>query len=305
MKRKVIKQGNGTLTMTLPKKWADSVGLTENSELDIIEQGHSIQVTSSSAQKGTQIEISLDSNNRTYIRQVLNNIYLTGYDEVNVIDVEPGSLKTIREVIEDLLGYQIIQYSRNSCLIRNLSKEDDTEFSALLRRIFLLVKLQLDLMIEDFSGQKLDNHQQLFEIGKSIHRFVYYCRRLLIKTRMFSNYKSTRMYLLITRLLTISHSVEYLYDSLSGSPVISKQELEYCKDTAEYFQLFYSLFYQLKHKSIYKLSEGKEDLLDQRLLKLLSSKSSNHIVIHYCAQIIRDIARNGGILFTLKDEHLS
>ena len=39
MKRKVIKQGNGTLTITLPKGWTEEIGLEGGDEVEIEADG--------------------------------------------------------------------------------------------------------------------------------------------------------------------------------------------------------------------------------------------------------------------------
>jgi len=44
MKRRVIKQGNNTLTITLPRKWASSANIKAGDELDIIEEGDNLKI---------------------------------------------------------------------------------------------------------------------------------------------------------------------------------------------------------------------------------------------------------------------
>ena len=44
MKRKIIKQGHNTLTITLPNKWAKELNLLAGDEVDVLESNGSIIV---------------------------------------------------------------------------------------------------------------------------------------------------------------------------------------------------------------------------------------------------------------------
>ena len=46
MKRKIIKQGHNTLTVTLPSKWVKDLNLSAGDEIELIEKDKSILITS-------------------------------------------------------------------------------------------------------------------------------------------------------------------------------------------------------------------------------------------------------------------
>ena len=74
----------------------------------------------------------------------------------------------------------------------------------------------------------------------------------------------------------------------------------YAKKVFDYYQLFYSLFYEMKLKEVPKLSSTADELLHKEHLEFLSKNSEYNIVAHYLAQIVLDIYKNNGILFTMK-----
>ena len=45
MKRKIIKQGHNTLTVTLPADWANRMKLGAGDEIDLSEKGNSLSLT--------------------------------------------------------------------------------------------------------------------------------------------------------------------------------------------------------------------------------------------------------------------
>ena len=302
MKRKVIKQGNGTLTMTLPKNWTKQMGLTGASEIDVEESGSELIVSGSKAKKGQTVEIILESNNSIYIRQIIRNVYLGGHDELYVQFFDTKSIKYINQAVDELIGYHVIEQSDTGCLIKNLSSVMNEEFSVLLRKVFLLNKNLLEMLCEDLKYNKVRNLEQVRGITKNIHQFGDYCRRTLFKRKMFDDFKAARMYALITRLISITNTIEYIYEQLSSKSKlnITKSDINFMKRTHDFYVLFYDTYYSKKIKDIPKLSIIKGELNNKLLPELLKKKNQENIVLLGASQIIKDIARNGGILFTLK-----
>jgi phosphate uptake regulator len=307
MKRKVIKQGNGTLTITLPKNWTKEIGLKGGDEIEVEAVGKNLFIKSEGIKTDKRIDITLESNHHFYVQQVLRNLYLSGYDKIRIRFFDSKSIVEINKAVDDLLGYQIIEQSGESCLIDNLSPVVETQFLTLLRKIFLLNKSLFETLLADLKNKDLEHIDAIKGTVKNIYRFGNYCRRTIIKKPMFDELESTKMYLLIVRLITVSHSIAYIYDQLSGKKRmdVSKEFLDFAKKAYEYYGLFYQIYYERKLKDIYKLSVLKDELLNKELPRLLEKKDENKIIIHYAAQIVRDIYRNGGILFTLKEEKVS
>jgi len=60
MKRKIIKQGHNTLTMTLPSEWVKKLNLKAGDEIDLNEKGGSLMVNGkqNNENKSTTIDIT-------------------------------------------------------------------------------------------------------------------------------------------------------------------------------------------------------------------------------------------------------
>ena len=88
MRRKVIKQGHNTLTITLPSKWVNNQGITPGDELDVSEQEKSLLI---SANSGGTIPVSttIDISNLTppIIWRYISSAYRAGYDEIAVTGI--------------------------------------------------------------------------------------------------------------------------------------------------------------------------------------------------------------------------
>ncbi|MBU0535431.1 MAG: hypothetical protein KKE20_00565 [Nanoarchaeota archaeon] len=303
MKRKVIKQGNGTLTITLPKGWTKKVGLTGNSEVDVEDMDNGLAIRTRGASSKKKMHLELESNNQIYLNQILSNIYLSGYDEVDITLLDSKSIAHINKALDNLLGYQIIEQTKNICHIKDISPVTEEQFPTLLRRTFLLVKSMFSALLDDLNNSRLDNMESVREISKTVHKFVYYCRRTITKKHLFEDYESTRMYMLLNRLLTTCHSINYVYDSLSERKKIKigKECADYAKKAYDYYNLFYDLYYSRKLKDLPRLSIIKHEMLHEKMPEMIKKNSEDNIIIHYIADIVRETAKNGGILFTLKE----
>ena len=71
MKRKVIKQGPATLMISLPSKWAKNIGLKQGDEVELIEKGNGLLISSGSVSEGKECLIEL-KNIKQWIKIILN-----------------------------------------------------------------------------------------------------------------------------------------------------------------------------------------------------------------------------------------
>ena len=51
MKRRIIKQGHNTLTITLPSKWAKKFNINPGDEVELIEQGKDLKIATEKTQQ--------------------------------------------------------------------------------------------------------------------------------------------------------------------------------------------------------------------------------------------------------------
>ena len=62
MKRKLIKQGSGGLTLCVPKKWVDVNKLEAGDEVEVVEEKGNLLMSSSKIEKTIKRELIIDQN---------------------------------------------------------------------------------------------------------------------------------------------------------------------------------------------------------------------------------------------------
>jgi len=207
MKRKIIRQGHNTLTVTLPSKWAQKYGVRPGNEIDINEQDKSLIISTENENSNllkTMIDIS-GLKTPVIIWRYILSAYRAGYDEIMITGIEHGEkslytpftfntlaflkpddfatmspIETIGACVNRLIGMEITEQKGNCCIIKDLSETTYKEFESALKRISLLLKTEAENIANGFTGNKQDL-KAIHIIDTNLDRFEDYCLRVLNK----------------------------------------------------------------------------------------------------------------------------
>ena len=93
MRRRVIKQGHNTLTMTLPSTWTKKLNISAGDELELEEKENGLLLTTEKKlNSGKRAEFDITEMDIPTIWKYFMSVYREGYDEVRVYF---DSLKTL------------------------------------------------------------------------------------------------------------------------------------------------------------------------------------------------------------------
>ena len=115
MKRKVIRQGHGTLTITLPAKWVEQNGVKAGDELKMEERERTLFLNSNGRDND---KITIDITDCSLIlERLLYSIYKKGYDEVEIFSSNPRHFLKVQEAAHSILvGFEIVSQTKSSCI---------------------------------------------------------------------------------------------------------------------------------------------------------------------------------------------
>src|SRR3972149_5038111 len=99
MKRKIIKQGNNTLTITLPRKWTDKFNVKAGDELELLELNNTLQLMTKGSTANKSIDVDVSELNRKLTKYVLVLLYKAGYDTINITYESREQLEVIQDAI--------------------------------------------------------------------------------------------------------------------------------------------------------------------------------------------------------------
>ena len=255
MKRKIIKQGHKTLTITLPRKWCERCGIEAGDEVDLMEAGSSLLLNCEKETDPNKAEINVTGLDRISIAFYIRSMYRRGFDEITVKfdkpitryyrgDKEVSVISAISHEVNRLIGVEIIDQKSNKVVIRDISADSFKDFDNLLRKVFLLIKESFDVLYTGLEQKRASLGEEVQANHDTATKFISYCLRLLNK-RGHEDYKNTASYYSIILLLDmITDQVKYAARMMEGySRKPHKDTIDMVGNLRKTFELFYQMYY--------------------------------------------------------------
>lgn len=276
MKRKIIKQGRNTLTLTLPKFWTEKLGLKSGDEIDMEVRDNLLVVKGKQLGELTKKTIHSKDMNYRVLEGSLISCYKVGYDEIEIIFDDPKTIKIVQNIVkEKFMGFEIIEQSNKRCLIKNLLMEQESEFDTLVRKIFLAVNTLSETAYQMIKENKYTELPELEVLDQTSNKCIYMCHRMLFRNG-FREYKKTiPIYIILFHYDRISHEYlgicKYMADPKNKSLVLGKETLALFKRCNDMYMNYYHTFYKF---DLEKLKEISDEMyaIENEVFKLLQKR---------------------------------
>lgn len=260
MNRKVIKQGNNTLTITLPRSWAEKWGVKAGDELAVEDKNKRLVINSGQTKVQSKIEIDITGMDGSSICLILRGLYRRGYDTIilrsndkEIKHLRTGNLYPIEEVITTevnrLMGFELFNIDRNSFEIRSISTEPFEDFENTLRRIFLFTLQYQEDFLHAIKKKDTKLLQGLVEKPLALHKFPSYATRLLNKKGHPEQDYAPFLYDLIESLELINDCVkDSVRFSLSNKVKFGDKSIKIIEEIGEAVKFYYESYYKFSFK---------------------------------------------------------
>ena len=222
MRRTVNLVGTGTLTVSLPSKWAKDNNLKKGDELEVIENGKELLVKTEIHKDKKIISIDLTHlKNSTLVNVAIVSFLRRGYKRIEVKYspfVEPSGFYSkkkistfliIQQLVSYYIGVEIVEEKQGFCVIEELVDVDNLSFQNSFNRGFLLL-LELSKPSQDLVG---DDETKITETGTPvigrfymIDKFFKYSLKVLDNSNL-SKEEIQRISLLINHLDIIGYDI--------------------------------------------------------------------------------------------------
>ncbi len=276
MKRKIVKQGKATMTISLPAPWIKTHNLKEGDELNIEEQGNNINLSTEKSKGTKSIELS-DTDMGSFRKGDLSHLYIVGYDEIILHYKNSETVKNIQERIPDCIGYEIIDQTEKIITIRTISSELEQEFDNILNKVFLQLKQMSQDICAALKNKEFDRLKKIRELEKLNNKFTSFLLRLLTKRGYKKQDRTPQAYDLIQNLERLADEYKYLCDGIKKG--IKDEQLEMLEQVSEYFDIIYHLY--LKFDPVKKIALEKLKLeLDIKSKKMLKNSEIAHYILN-------------------------
>ncbi|MBU2443113.1 MAG: hypothetical protein KKF95_03515, partial [Nanoarchaeota archaeon] len=285
VKRRVIKQGTATLTISLPSVWTKKFDIKPGDEIEVDERGKELCISSDSyfSPKKTQLDISGFS--IPMIRHCINGMYIRGDDELRIIFDKPELIDIIQNCIDFNIGFAMIKQEKNSCTVKDISGSTDSEFDNMLKRIFyMIISFGEDGLEIIKKGEPI---KDFWKRDLAIDKYIYYTLRMLNK-KGHPQFEKTKFYYDILLLLEhLADEYNRLYKNTENTK-LSKEAIKTFEDVNHMFRDFFDNFYKFEQKKSNELILKRNEIRN----KLLKAKSNDDIIVIYYLRKIAEMIIN-------------
>lgn len=316
LKRKVIKQGHNTLTVTLPSKWAEKLNIKPGDEVDLIEQGKDLKISSEKKDDGTDVAVvDISGLIIPSVWRFVSSAYRAGYDEIKIIFENKGfsreiytaftydtiqllngddakqlsPIEAIQALVNRFIGFEIIEQKPNYCVIKDLGHTTSKEFDNTLKRIFLLLQTMSEAVLETAKEGKREGLKGINIIDTNLDRFEDFCLRIINKEGCSDFRKVPTMHTLIFLLELVGDEYKRLGLHMLKMKSISKNVIKFLENTDKLIRAYYDLYYDFsKEKTdyIYKLDFEDAKLYDRMKEGIIGEDAE---LLHHIKKIDRFI----------------
>lgn len=284
MKRRVIKQGHNTLTLTLPTDWVKLFNIKPGDEVDVSKRESGLFISTEKNNEELKATLDIREMNIPVIWKYFMAYYREGYDEIKVI-FDPGTLyptpfrfyskylshqaqppkysafDTIRAITSRFIGLEIIENSKDCCIIRDMGAPSTKEFDSSLRRIFLLIQQMAEDSIKALNEKNSDYPKSIQDTDITIDKLHDYCIRVLNKTNFKEIKKAHIIFSMLNLLELVGDEFKHIADQLTTIE-FKDRDLSKVSPIAEKMVSQINKFYQLYYKFNFQIAVdmSREDM---------------------------------------------
>ena len=179
MRRKIIKQGAATLTISLPAKWTKRFNLKGGDEVEVSEHDRDLLVSSYKAAEKKREMLDLTKTEKM-LKRFIAAKYLKGADEIEVKFNTLEKSRIVQQRVKEMIGMEVVEQGKGSLVIKDITGAAEQNFDPLLKRVFYMLNAVTEESLKSLKQQETDL-EYLEDMESNINRFTDYCMRLLNK----------------------------------------------------------------------------------------------------------------------------
>ena len=242
IKRKVIQIANSTQLISLPRKWSQKYGVKKGDEINIEENGTILNISTDRAPSIKEITVDVSGLTPRLADRFLARSYQKGYDKITIKYDKPELMIAIQNKVPELLGFEIMDQNKYSCIIQSISSKLEVDFDSLLRKAFQITIDMADTCLESLKNNDNKTLENLYYKDFDVNKFCYFCLRAINKGQ-HEGFGTYILYYLVEILEDIGDEYKSLAKLLIH--VKSKNEIiNILKKTNDVFKFSYEFFYK-------------------------------------------------------------
>ncbi len=181
--RKVQKTGGSTYFVTLPKRWAEGVGITTGSEIHLVpNDSGALLLVPDSVPESNRCTIDLQEWEFDRLQREVIARYIAGFNVISVRGerIRPEQRRMVREISQRLVGLEIFEETQQLMVLHSLVNIKDFPVHKTVDRVFEITKAMLADAVTAFCEHDDELAHDVMERDRDVDRLV------LLVARQFS-----------------------------------------------------------------------------------------------------------------------
>jgi phosphate uptake regulator len=313
MKRKIIKQGHNTLTLTLPSEWVKKLNIKAGDELEVVENAGSLIVNGKQNNEHKSITLDITGLRVPMLWRFFQSVYREGYDEIKLVydesqkdyegpynyyssqfeykrlgekPIKKPAFDMIQELVNRFIGMEVIDSGEGYCVIREMGELNAKEFDNSLRRIFLLELELFDRVLHSIKNNDVNDIslcKTIHSMDINIDRFIDYCCRINNKI-CDSSFQQNKPLMFSTLFLLelLGDEFKYIANHLARTRKKVDEVYPFAEKTKKHFEKYYHLFYKFDRKGAIDFGEEDFNIYNEHFnWKESNNKEARSITRHF------------------------
>ncbi|MFT4343846.1 MAG: AbrB/MazE/SpoVT family DNA-binding domain-containing protein, partial [Candidatus Woesearchaeota archaeon] len=280
MRRKVVRQGDNALTVTLPAQWTKEHNVRAGDEIEIVKKGTVLEMYPLTQKRNKTTTITVTGAGSA-VKRMVTATFKAGFDEIIIRFSTSEELAEIETAIEkEFVGFEILEVHSNYIHLKKIASIQGTEFDALFRKIW-----QSLLTIAEDTSQEIGKNKDSLKLiamrDKNINKLTNVCRRAINEQTLGSSYALGPLYLICESLEKIGD----VYRDICLFDCKIEKEMKKQLNTVTFFlRKTYDLYYNFSTTSYKAYCE--EYHIIKHALKKISFTSKNKDYYIFINQIL-------------------
>jgi phosphate uptake regulator len=264
MRRKLVKQGNTTYTVSLPKDWVERLNLEQGNDIDIEELGDNLTISSpKNKQKNNPIHFS--SIPEKLAHEIIVSSYKAGIRE---IDIEGINKSKIDSALKNTIGLEIISSKGNKISIIDLGAFDEQNIEKAENQIYWRILYMIERVLANAKISEIE------DIDLEINKLSFYIQRNLA-SRYSSNYKNFIVFEKISLLESLGDFIKLFVNHSK----LDNRSIKFIKEVSSLLESLRGIKSKEEYIEIYeKLAKIKKNLEKNDFSSLLILKTLKQII---------------------------
>lgn len=269
MKRKAIQLANQTIVISLPSKWVKQQGIKKGDEIDITEEDEKLIIRGSTHSDIKTFVLDIKDYSQTILCRQLRTLYRKGYDKLTLRFRSPTQLNIIEDTIKNLIGFEIVEQSKEECVIEDIAESQTKDIDKLIKRVIMLMMSMCEELQDDTRALDLERLNSIILTDKQINKFIDYIIRLINKNVIPKPIKRELLYFLALQLEVVGDRCKLVAEKITEIKsekkvfTFNKLTMNFLKETYRILGVFNSSLYKASEESSLKKIDETRKLINR------------------------------------------